>query len=72
MKKDTAYKRVINSWCMYDWANSASATTIMAAMFPPFYRSLVTNAGLSEANATAYCLYYLDCAVSDIGAGSGL
>jgi UMF1 family MFS transporter len=42
---------------MYDWANSAFATTIMAAIFPPFYRSLVTRAGLSESNATAYWGY---------------
>jgi len=54
---DKAYRKIINSWAMYDWANSAFATTIMAAMFPPFYRSLATAAGLSEANATAYWAY---------------
>ena len=54
---DKAYKRVIWSWCMYDWANSAFATTIMAAMFPPFYRSLAINAGLAESTATAYWGY---------------
>lgn len=42
---------------MYDWADSAFATTIMAALFPPFYRSLVTSAGLAENNATAYWGY---------------
>lgn len=42
---------------MYDWANSAFATTIMAALFPPFYRSLVTSAGLAENDATAYWGY---------------
>jgi UMF1 family MFS transporter len=51
------YRRRVNAWCMYDWANSAFATTIMAAMFPPFYRSLATGAGLSEANATAAWAY---------------
>jgi UMF1 family MFS transporter len=54
---DKAYRKIINSWAMYDWANSAFATTIMAAMFPPFYRSLVTSSGLGEANATAYWAY---------------
>jgi UMF1 family MFS transporter len=54
---DRTYRKIINSWCMYDWANSAFATTIMAAMFPPFYRSLATSAGLSEANATAAWAY---------------
>jgi UMF1 family MFS transporter len=51
------YAQIVNAWCMYDWANSAFATTIMAAMFPPFYRSMVTAAGLGEADATAYWAY---------------
>lgn len=51
-----AYTKIINAWCMYDWANSAFATTIMAAMFPPFYRSMVTAAGRGE-DATAYWGY---------------
>jgi MFS-type transporter involved in bile tolerance (Atg22 family) len=50
---DKAYRKIINSWAMYDWASSAFVTTIMAAMFPPFYRSLVISAGLGEPNATA-------------------
>jgi len=29
----------------------------MAALFPPFYRSMVTTAGVGEANATAYWAY---------------
>jgi UMF1 family MFS transporter len=57
VSQERAYRKIINSWCMYDWANSAFATTIMAAMFPPFYRSLATAAGLSEANATAAWAY---------------
>jgi UMF1 family MFS transporter len=55
--EDRAYRKIINSWCMYDWANSAFATTIMAAMFPPFYRSLALEAGLSQSNATAAWAY---------------
>ena len=50
-------RRIVNAWCMYDWANSAFATTIMAAMFPPFYRAMVTSAGLAENTATAYWGY---------------
>lgn len=42
---------------MYDWANSAFATTIASALFPPFFRSLVTAAGFSENTATAYWGY---------------
>jgi len=51
------HRRIVNAWCMYDWANSAFATTIMAAMFPPFYRAMVTSAGLAENTATAYWAY---------------
>ena len=57
MDKEKQYKKMINAWCMYDWANSAFATTIMAAMFPPFYRALVTETGLAENTATAYWGY---------------
>ncbi len=51
------YKRRIRAWYLYDWANSAFATTVMAGMFPPFYRALVLNAGLGQAEATAYWAY---------------
>jgi UMF1 family MFS transporter len=51
--KDREYKKIVNSWCMYDWANSAFATTMMAAVFPPFYRSLAQNAGMASNEATA-------------------
>jgi MFS transporter, UMF1 family len=54
---DKGYRKIVNSWAMYDWANSAFATTIMAAVFPPFYRSLVKAGGLAEADATAYWAY---------------
>ncbi len=33
----TDNKRAIRSWVMYDWANSAFATTIMAAVLPVYY-----------------------------------
>jgi UMF1 family MFS transporter len=54
---DKAYRKIVNAWCMYDWANSAFATTIMGALFPPFYRALVTESGLAENTATAYWGY---------------
>jgi UMF1 family MFS transporter len=54
---DKAYRKTINTWCMYDWANSAFATTIMGALFPPFYRALVIESGLAENTATAYWGY---------------
>ena len=55
--EEKLYKKTIHAWCMYDWANSAFATTIMAALFPPFYRSLVIKAGFAENMATAYWGY---------------
>ena len=54
---DRTYRKTINAWAMYDWGNSAFSTTIMAAIFPPFYRSLVTGSGLSETAATSYWAY---------------
>ncbi|MBW2148549.1 MAG: MFS transporter [Deltaproteobacteria bacterium] len=56
-------KKTINAWCMYDWANSAFATTILAALFPPFYRSLVAEAGFAENIATAYWGYTVSIAL---------
>jgi UMF1 family MFS transporter len=48
------YKRRIQAWTMYDWANSAFATTILAAVFPIYY-SQVAGANLpSAAVATSY------------------
>jgi len=46
------HKKRINSWVMYDWANSAFATTIMAAVLPVYYSS-VASANLTPADATA-------------------
>jgi UMF1 family MFS transporter len=42
---------------MYDWANSPFATTLMSALFPPFFRSLVISAGLPQRDATAFWGY---------------
>ncbi len=54
---DKSYRRIINAWSMYDWANSAFATTIMAAMFPPFYRSVAIAAGAAGNIATSRWAY---------------
>ncbi len=48
------YKRRIWAWTLYDWANSAFATSILAAVLPIYY-SQVAGANLSSpAIATAY------------------
>jgi MFS transporter, UMF1 family len=51
-----AYRKVVNSWAMYDWANSAFATTIMAAVLPVYY-STVAGVNLSGNLATVYWGY---------------
>jgi len=44
------------AWAMYDWANSAFATTILAAVLPIYVRE-VAGAGLPAGNAEAYWGY---------------
>ncbi len=52
-----SYKKIINSWALYDWANSAYITVIVAAVYPPFYRTALIEAGFSESDATAMWAY---------------
>jgi len=49
-------RKLIISWCLYDWANSAFATTIMAAVLPVFYSS-VAGANLNKTTASSYWGY---------------
>jgi len=51
---------------MYDWANSAYITVVLAAVFPPFYRSVVMEAGFSEGDATAMWAYITSLALAII------
>jgi UMF1 family MFS transporter len=53
---DGQRRTLILSWCLYDWANSAFATTIMAAVLPVFYSS-VAGANLSKTTASSYWGY---------------
>lgn len=36
-------KRTIYSWALYDWANSAYATTVIAGFFPIFFKSYYSS-----------------------------
>jgi UMF1 family MFS transporter len=36
----TASKKVINSWAMYDWANSSYSLIIVSAIFPAYYTAI--------------------------------
>jgi MFS transporter, UMF1 family len=49
-------KKIQRSWMLYDFGNSAFATTIMAAVLPVYY-STVAASGLEENLATSYWGY---------------
>lgn len=59
MQQDS--KKIIVSWAMYDWANSAFATTVIAGFFPVFFKQYwsagadvnVSTARLGDANSLA-------------------
>ena len=59
MQRDS--KKAIWGWAMYDWANSAFATTIIAGFFPVFFKQYwsagadvnVSTARLGDANSLA-------------------
>ena len=38
-------RRAVTAWCLYDWANSAFACTMMAALYPPFFRAIAEADG---------------------------
>src|ERR671924_869437 len=45
-------RRELRAWAMYDWANSAFQTTIIAAVFPIYFQK-VAAADLQPADATS-------------------
>src|SRR6184192_884996 len=45
-------RRDLRAWAMYDWANSAFQTTIIAAIFPIYFQK-VAAAGLPASVATS-------------------
>ncbi|MDT8305153.1 MAG: MFS transporter, partial [Anaerolineae bacterium] len=51
---ETEYRRRIRAWVLYDWANSAFATTILAAVLPVYYSQVAGATLPSPARATAY------------------
>jgi UMF1 family MFS transporter len=48
------YKRRIRAWTLYDWANSAFATTVLAAVLPFYYSQVAGSTLPSAAKATQY------------------
>ncbi|MFN6944170.1 MAG: MFS transporter [Cytophagaceae bacterium] len=56
-------KKVINAWCMYDWANSVYSLTIISAIFPIYFSTVakgpdgsdvITFLGISKQNSVIY------------------
>lgn len=48
------YRRRIRAWTLYDWANSAFVTTVMAAILPTYYSAVAGATLPSRAVATQY------------------
>ncbi|HSZ24204.1 MAG TPA: MFS transporter [Cytophagaceae bacterium] len=44
-------KKIVNAWCIYDWANSVYSLTITTAVFP-IYFAAVTSKASTETNAS--------------------
>ncbi len=49
-------RKAIWGWVMYDWANSAFATTVMVAVLPVYYHAIASPV-LGDARTTAYWGY---------------
>jgi MFS transporter, UMF1 family len=48
-----AKRRAVNGWVMYDWANSAFATTTMAAVLPVFFSAVAAKGALTPVQASS-------------------
>ena len=51
---DRVYRKRVRAWALYDWANSAFATTILSAVLPVYYSQVAGRTLGSSAQATAY------------------
>lgn len=54
MRKLNKHER---SWAFYDWANSAYSLVVVTAIFPLYFKSAATEAGISASTSTAYWGY---------------
>lgn len=45
------------SWAFYDWANSAYSIVVVTAIFPLYFKSAASDAGISASASTAYWGY---------------
>lgn len=52
----TAPKKVINGWAMYDWANSVYNLVITSTIFPAYYEAVTGDGNDATANDTVHLL----------------
>ena len=55
-QNDSIYRKTVNSWSLYHWADNAFATTVVSAILPVYY-SHVAASTLGANTATAYWGY---------------
>ena len=53
MSNPSTQRSAVRAWIMYDWANSAFATTIMAAVLPTFYSAVAAKGALTPVQASS-------------------
>ncbi len=51
---DREYRKRVRAWTLYDWANSAFVTTVLAAVLPTYYSAVAGATLPSQAVATQY------------------
>ena len=49
-------RKAVHGWCMYDWANSAFATSVGTAIMPVYFVALFQNAFGSETSVFGFTL----------------
>jgi UMF1 family MFS transporter len=52
-RSEKARRGAIRAWVLYDWANSAFATTTMAAVLPVFYSAVAAKGALTPVQASS-------------------
>ena len=57
-RMQTASKKVINSWAMYDWANSAYNLVITSTIFPAYYDAITS---IKNSNGQTLPMLRLEC-----------
>ena len=50
----TAPKKVLRSWAMYDWANSAYSLVITSTLFPIYFNAIATEDGNNDVQFLGY------------------